>query len=131
MEKPFIHGKPPELDEKICEELICQQYCYRGRIIDEANAVYLRFAGQWHMLYFDCGTIFWAEDEDGPMTVEATEEGYSCPLIDLGEEYGLKGKVVVSCEGRRIPGGAEVELSFENGTRLIFRNENGINSYVV
>ncbi len=131
MAEQFVHGKFPEFDGKVCEELICQQYCYRGQVIDEANAVYLRSGGQWHMLYFDCGTIFWAEDEDGPMTVEATEEGYSCPLIDLAEEYNLKGKVVSSCEARRIAGGAEVEFLFEDSTHLVFRNVNGINSYRV
>jgi hypothetical protein len=129
MNGPVVKGKPPEITGSPCEELICQQSWYNGKLVDEANVIYLKFQGSWHMLFFDCSIISWGKEEEGPMEVGATEEGFSCPLVDLGREFKLKGQVLKSYSAETIDGGCQVSFLFDNGTNLVFKNESGFNTY--
>lgn len=129
MEGPIVKGRPPDIAGQKCQELICQQSWYNGKLVDEANAIYLKFQGQWHMLFFDCSIISWGKDEEGPMAVETTDEGLSCPLVDLGRRFKLKGEFLKSYASSVIDGGCQVAFRFKNGTDLVFKNEGGINTF--
>lgn len=131
MEGPIVKGKPPEIAGKKCEELICQQSWYNGKLVDEANAIYLKFEGQWHLLFLDCGVISWGKDDEGPMEVPTTEEGLSCPLVDLGRQFKIRGEVLEVYASSAIDGGCQVAFRFANDTELVFKNEGGINTFTI
>ena len=129
MEVPIVKGTPPDISGKECEELICQQSWYNGKLVDEANAIYLKFEGQWHMLFFDCSIISWGKEEEGPRAVETTEEGLSCPLVDLGRRFKIKGQLLESYSSSKTDGGCQVAFRFQNGTELVFKNEGSFNTF--
>ena len=54
-----INGIPPKLTGYECEEMICQQYWYLGKLENEMDVLFLRANGKWHQLYFESGVIFW------------------------------------------------------------------------
>ncbi len=84
-------GIPPRLNNQVCQELLCQQYRYRGKLQQDVDVLLLKVNGRWHQLYFENGTIFWRLQGEAPRVVAAQpDDPLSHPLIDLGEDYGLK-----------------------------------------
>jgi len=43
-----IDGIPPRLTNQVCEELLCQQYFYRGQLQQEVDVLQLKVNGRWH-----------------------------------------------------------------------------------
>ena len=59
-----INGIPPKLTNQECEELICQQYWYLGKLAQEVDALSLKVNGRWHQLYFEAEKVKWISDND-------------------------------------------------------------------
>ena len=117
-----INGEPPALAGEVCDDLQIQQYWYRDKLNDEANVVFLRFAGIWHRLYFDWGIIFWRITDRAPVSFEAPEIEGSFRIVDLGALLGVRGKRLDRYEMKSIEGGSQVDFVFYDGQSVSFRN---------
>lgn len=117
-----VNGEPPAIVGLPCDELMVSEYWHQGELIEPANVVYLRFAGRWHRLYFDFGIVFWRPHEFAPDGADPSEENLAYPLIDLGQQMGVRGVILDRLEAEPIVGGSEVQFTFRNGVRLTFSN---------
>jgi len=121
-----IDGIQPRLANQECEELLCQQYCYRGQLQQEVDVLLLKVNGRWHQLYFEEGIVFWRLQEEAPKAVEAQPgDPLTYPLIDLGDKYALKHAVISDCIAEPLPGGARLTFVFEDkGTLIVKHSDN-------
>jgi hypothetical protein len=117
-----IHGTPPELASRQCDELLCEQYWYRGSLEEPANVIYLRFGSRWHRLTFDLGIIFWRSQQTRPEPYRMSDLEAETRLDDLGARLGLVGQLLLRYEARAVPGGSEIEFQFAGGRSVVFRN---------
>ena len=119
-------GIPPKLTNQVCEELFCQQYCYRGQLQQEVDVLQLKVNGRWHQLYFDEGIVFWRLQEEEPKAVELQPgDPMTYPLIDLGEKYALKQSIISDYITEPLLGGARVSFVFEDkGTLIVSHSDN-------
>ena len=121
-----INGIPPKLTNQVCEELLCQQYYYEGKLVQEVDILLLKINGRWHQLYFDAGVVFWRIKQGAPEP-NVQEEGspFSYPLLDIGEQYGLRDCTISEVLTEPLVEGVRVSLVFdEQGTLLITNSDN-------
>ena len=119
------NGIPPRLNNQECEELLCQQYCYRGKLEQEVDVLLLKVNGRWHQLYFEEGIVFWRLQAEEPKAVEAqSNDPITYPLIDVAEEHGLKQAVISECITEPMLGGVRVSFVFEDKGTLIIVHKN-------
>jgi hypothetical protein len=116
------NGEMPNLQGSVCQEIICQQYWYKGELVEPANVVYLKFSEKWHRLSIDCGVIIWRKHEGPPTTIPMQKGLYSYLLEDLAGKYGCKGQTLLSLDSRSFKGGAEVSFVFLDRRKMTFRN---------
>ena len=115
-----IDGIPPRLTDQLCEELLCQQYWYQGKLAQEVDALFLKVNGRWHQLYFDAGIVFWRIQQEAPVLVEQQARSpFAYPLINLGEKFGIKDGIITECITEPLVEGARVTLVFENKGSLL------------
>ena len=126
-----VNGEPPALVGVPCDELLVQQYWHRRELVEPANVIYLQFDGQWHRLYIDCGIVFWRTKESPPAEVPEGKEGFAYPLVDLGQQVGVRGVVLDRLNAEPIEGGVEVRLAFSNGVKVVFCNIADTTTYSV
>jgi hypothetical protein len=121
-----IDGIPPRLTDQLCEELLCQQYWYQGKLAQEVDALFLKVNGRWHQLYFDAGIVFWRIQEEAPVPAEEQVAApFAYPLINLGEKFGIKDGIITECITEPLVEGARVTLAFEDkGSLLITYSDN-------
>jgi len=132
MDIPEIDGEWPDLAGKALQGLIAQECWYGKTLEEEANVVLIKVDGRWFHLYFDMGIIFWRTSSDEPHESKLADRvGYSYHLKDLGKELGLEGRLVEGMTARPVPGGVAVELSFEGGKRICFKNVDNLTGYDV
>ncbi|KPK40341.1 MAG: hypothetical protein AMJ69_02605 [Gammaproteobacteria bacterium SG8_47] len=113
-------GIPPRLNNQVCEAIICQQYWYRGKLAQEVDALSLKVNGRWHQLYFDAGVVFWRMRSEGPVPAEhKPDDPFDFPLVDLGEQFDIKGCLITDCVTEPVIGGARVSMSFEDKGTLV------------
>ncbi len=117
-----VVGAWPSFEGEKLEELLCSEMWYQGKVEEPANVVHLKIKGHWHRLYFDYGIVFWRKENEAPMEFEAPEWESHFKLVNIGDNYDLKEKVVESVSGRVIPKGSEVELRFQGGKSIVFSN---------
>ncbi len=119
-------GIPPRLNNQVCEEILCQQYYYRGQLQQDVDVLLLKVNGRWHQLYFDEGVVFWRLQEHEPEAVEAqTNDPMSYPIIDVGEKFALKQSVISDYVTEPFLGGARVSFVFEDkGTLIVLHKSN-------
>lgn len=120
-----INGEPPFLDDQRLDELKVQSFWYNGVLEEEANVIFLKVAGKWHRLYFDCGIIFWRPETKGPKEFNfINDDGSesSFPVINLGADRRLVGKIIESYTMEAIEGGSKVDFTFEGGEVINFIN---------
>lgn len=114
------NGIPPRLNGRTCEELICQQYWYNGKLTKSVDILYIKTNGRWHLLYFENSTIFWRSQDNAPCPFEAKEgDPFKYPFVDLGMSYGVKGDTFADCVIESLPDGARVVISLEQAGRII------------
>jgi len=121
-DQPDIIGSPPALAARTCDELICEQYWYRGRLEAPFNVIHLRFASEWHRLTFKNKVVLWRVGSARPEPYAMPEIEAEIRLDNLGARLGLAGRTLTSYEIRGVPGGAEAEFRFGGGPALVFRN---------
>src|SRR5210317_1276558 len=115
-----INGIPPLLTNQLCEELVCQQYWYQGKLAQEVDVLLLKVNGRWHQLYFDEGIVFWRLQQQAPVPVEQQAgDPFAYPLIDIGEKFAIQGAVITDCTTEPLVEGARVTLVFEDKGSLI------------
>jgi hypothetical protein len=124
IDSPEINGQPPELAGAICEELLCQQYWYRGEMKDGVNVLFLRFNGVWHRLYFEPGIIFWRICTAPPQSTEAADIDAKYPIVDLGTDLAVRGETLDHYDMKKIKGGSELQFVFTNGHIILIKNVN-------
>ena len=118
----MIHtnGIPPKLSGRECEELICQQYWQEGKLAKELDVLFIKSHGRWHQLYFEDDTVYWRSQDEAPVPSESKEnDPFQYPLLDLGDQYALKGEVITDCVTAPMVQGAKVSFHFERGDRVI------------
>lgn len=120
-----IDGIPPRLNSQACEEFICQQYRYRGRLQQEVDVLLLKVNGRWHQLYFENGTVYWRLQGEAPKVRAAQpDDPLSHPLVDLGENYKLKECVIADCITEPLLDGARISFVFEHKGTLVVSHSN-------
>jgi len=121
-----INGIPPRLTNQLCEELLCQQYWYQGKLAQEVDALLLKVNGRWHQLYFDAGIVFWRIQQEAPVPVEQPAgTPFAYPLINIGEQFAIEDAIISDCITEPLVGGARVTLVFEDkGSLLITHSDN-------
>jgi len=121
-----INGIPPRLTEQLCEELICQQYWYQGKMAQEVDALFIKVNWRWYQLYFDAGIVFWRTQSEAPAPVkQLAGSPFSYPLINIGEQYDIKDCFITDCITEPLVDGARVTLVFEDkGCVIITHSEN-------
>jgi hypothetical protein len=117
-----VHGTPPQLASLSCDELLCEQYWYRGELEEPANVIYLRFASQWHRLAFDNGIVFWRTQSERPAPYTMPDLEAETKLDNLGARLRLAGRILDAYRSRAVPGRCEVEFLIERGVKVLFRN---------
>ncbi len=123
------NGEEPPLVGLACEDLVAVEYSHAGQVVEPAHVVFLRFAGSWHRLNFDCGSVFWRADTDGPQSFVAEELDASYRAVSLVDARGLRGLRLHFIRYSSILGGSEVALVFEGGRTVVFRCVDGVTSY--
>ena len=120
-----VDGIPPKLTSQFCEELLCQQYCYRGQLQQDVDVLLLKVNGRWHQLYFDSGIFFWRLQNVAPELVNVQPgDPLTYPLISLGEKYALKQAVMTKCITEPQPDGARVSFVFKaKGTVIVTHSD--------
>ena len=109
--------------ERSCDELLCQQYWYAGELADEADVLWLKLKGKWYQLFFDAGVVHWREEEGEPETKASSENGLMAyPLVDLGAQFGLKGRVISDTSLTETEDGEAFSLAFREAGTLTFVN---------
>lgn len=121
-----INGIPPRLTQRLCEELICQQYWYHGKLAQEVDVLFIKVNWRWYQLYFDAGIVFWRTQQEAPTPVmQMAGSPFAYPLIDIGEKYEVKDSFISDCITEPLAEGARVTLVFEEkGSLIITHNEN-------
>lgn len=121
-----INGIQPRLEGHVCDELICQQYWYNGKMADEVDVLFVKADGRSHQLYFDNGVVFWRNQQENPKKVKQQPgDAFSYPLVNIGEKYQLQNRLITALNVEPLPQGAKVTLEFENGGILvIYHQEN-------
>jgi len=121
-----INGIPPRLTQQLCEELICQQYWYHGKLAQEVDCLFIKVNWRWYQLYFDAGIVFWRMQSEAPVPVkQLAGSPFAYPLVNIGEQYGVKDCFIADCITEPMVDGARVTLVFEDkGTLIITHSEN-------
>ncbi len=130
--EPELNGEWPDLEGKTLQGLFAQECWYQKDLEEEANVVLIKVEGAWHHLYFDMGTLFCRVSQDEPHEGKPEDSAeISYHLRDLGADLDLSGRVIKSCTARVIPGGSELELGFEVGRKICFKNIDNLTRYEV
>lgn len=124
-------GKPPAIDGKTCEGLICEGAEFEGNSLATANVTYLKFEGDWHRLCFDVGTVHWRTGSTQPEPWGIPEAGWNYPQVDVGRAFGLIGVRLKSSWTLATEHGANVFFEFENGRKVLIENADDSTSYRV
>jgi len=114
-----VNGEQPRIEGLQCEELLALEFWHAGELHESANQVYLKFAGRWHRLYFDCGIVFWRSNQEGPGGYYAEETQSEFKLRDLGGCHSVRGTILEEIRTAAMPGGSKVELLFQGGKSVV------------
>ena len=110
-----VNGEQPRIEGQHCEELLALEFWHAGELQESANQLYLKFAGQWHRLYFDYGIVFWRSNQEAPVDYYAEEIQSEFKLRDIGSCHSVRGTTLEEIRTAAVPGGSRVELRFQGG----------------
>ena len=113
------NGETPRIEGLRCEELFALEFWYAGSLEESAHQVFLKFAGRWHRLYFDYGTVFWRPSEGGPVGYCAEELESEFRVRDIGSSHSVKGTVLEEIQTAAILRASTVEFRFQSGRRVV------------
>jgi hypothetical protein len=116
----MLHQPLPDIAGAVCNALFVQAYYYRGKLVSEANALFLQLGdGDWHRIFIDGGIVFW-QRVDGLDSPDQDRHHYT--LTDLGALHGYAGQCVTRVETADLPEGGELRLTFEDRPPIVYRN---------
>jgi hypothetical protein len=119
----MLHQALPDIAGEVCHALFVQAYYYRGKLVSDANALFLQLRDSgWHRVFIDGGIVFW-QRVDGLDSPDQDRHHYT--LTDLGTLHGYVGKRVVSVETADLLEGGELHVAFESAPTLVYRNVGG------
>ena len=124
----MLHQPLPDIAGAVCQALFVQAYYYRGKLVSEANALFLQLGdGGWHRIFIDGGIVFW-QRVDGLDSPDQDRHHYT--LTDFGALHGYVGKQVRGVRTTDLPAGGELRLEFEGAPGLTYRNVDGVSQIV-
>jgi hypothetical protein len=124
-----IVGLAPELAGLSCEAFICEGFVHKGKLVANANVVYLCFAGAWHKLVIDCGVIIWRPSPGEPSPSTIASEGWEYPHVDVGAIAGVVGHRLKEYRMQTAAAGGKVAFVFDNDRTITIDNENDRSSF--
>src|SRR5262245_11194410 len=125
----MLHQPLPDIAGAVCNALFVQAYYYRGKLVSEANALFLQLGdGGWHRIFIDGGIVFW-QRVDGLDSPDQDRHHYT--LTDLAVLHGYAGRRVVRVEATDLPEGGELRLTFEGAPPLVYRNVGGASQLAI
>ena len=124
-----IVGRAPELAGLLCEAFICEGFIHKGKLIANANVVYLCFAGTWHKLVIDCGVMIWRLSPGQPSPSAIASEDWEYPHVDVGAIAGVVGHRLKEYRAQTGAAGGKVTLFFDNERTITIENENDRSSF--
>src|SRR5262245_21211775 len=99
----MLHQPLPDIAGAMCTALFVQAYYYRGKLVSEANALFLQLEdGGWHRIFIDGGIVFW-QRVDGLDSPDQDRHLYT--LTDLGTRHGYVGKRALRVDTLDLPAG--------------------------
>ena len=113
----------PEVTGRVCRALLLQAHYYRGQLVNEANALFLRLAeGPWHRIFIEAGVVFWqmVDSLDSP-----DQDRHHYTMTDLGAVHGLVGRRLVDVTTADVPAGGELRLLFSGEVCVSLRHVDG------
>ncbi|SEM35817.1 hypothetical protein [Bradyrhizobium sp. OK095] len=122
-------GQAPELTGLLCEAFICEGCVFKGKPLDNAGVVYLRFDGVWHRLVIDCGVIFWRPFSDQPSPWDIASEGWEYPHVDVGAIASVVGHRLREYRMETFSAGGSVIFYFDNDRTVTIHNENDASNF--
>lgn len=118
----YLNGEEPQLVGQRCTGFVLQHFYEGQQITDQVNVAYLRFAGQWYRLYFECATIFWRVSEP-PEKTENSGLAYGLLLNDLSGMESVVGQTVQAVAySASQSGDVRATIAFANGKSLKFEH---------
>jgi hypothetical protein len=117
---PVLHRPLPDVAGAVCEALLVQAHYYRGQLVNEANALFLRFGDRrWHRVFIQAGVVFWqvVDTLDSP-----DQDRHHYTLTDLGAAHGCAGKRLRAVRTADLPDGGEVRLVFDDGPTVVLHD---------
>jgi hypothetical protein len=129
-EPEMLVGRAPQLAGQLCEAFICQGFAHDGELVENANVVYLCFAGAWHKLVIDCGVIFWRPWLGHPSQSIVASEGweYQFPHVDVAAIAGIIGHRLKEYSMTTTPA-AKVTFFFDNERTITIEDENDLSTF--
>ena len=125
----MLHQPLPDIAGAVCDALFVQAYYYRGKLVSEANALFLQLRESgWHRIFIDGGIVFW-QSVDGVDSPDQDRHHYT--LTDLGALHGHVGKRVTGVSTTDLPSGGEIRLAFEGAPALTYRNVGGASQVII
>lgn len=125
----MLHQPLPDIAGAVCDALFVQAYYYRGKLISEANALFLQLRESgWHRIFIDGGIVFW-QRVDGLDSPDQDRHHYT--LTDLGALHGYVGKRVSGVSTTDLASGGEIGLAFEDAPALTYRNSGGASQVII
>jgi hypothetical protein len=122
-------GQAPELTGLLCEAFICEGFVFKGKPLDNAGVVYLRFDGVWHRLVIDCGVIFWRPFSDQPSPWDIASEGWEYPHVAVGAVASVVGHRLREYRMETFSAGGSVIFYFDNDRTVTIHNENDASNF--
>ena len=114
-------GEQPAIVGQACSGLVLQHFYDGKRVIDRANVTHFNFAGTWHRIYFETGTVFWRSGQAPEQPVNSSIE-HGLLLNDLSEIPGIAGNILRKIDYRgSAAGDVEVMFKFDGGSSLCLR----------
>ncbi|QQR85013.1 MAG: hypothetical protein IPJ76_10305 [Flavobacteriales bacterium] len=117
-----VFGTQPDLVGQALEAIVAESFVFSGQLVCDANAVFLKCAGQWHRLVLDAGTVHWKIQSHEPKPWSVPEEGWSYPHRAVGDDFGLVGIPVTDMSLHEDGASVEFTLTFADGRRLVVTN---------
>lgn len=114
-------GTQPDVVGHVCTGLAVQHFYDGKSVVDQANATYFRFSGNWHRICFEKGTVFWRSDLAPQQPVNSTL-GYGLLLNDLSELPVVSGRKLLQVDYSGTEAGdVEARFLFEGDAILRLR----------
>ncbi len=124
-----VIGDWPELSGQVLDQVLCQEFWCEGKLEEPAYAVGLVVSGEAYRLRLNAGTIFLRKGERLDTLPNQPNGMIQYKVVDLSETEGLGGATIAGFEKRALPSGTEVAITFEDGRRLSFVNQDEVTSY--